>query len=146
MTDNYSAVETAVYNILVALTTYFPAGSGTVTYGDYSPLDAGRDRCAVITPGGFVRERGTMSSNLMIWTINVDIFQRYVNSANTYSAFKTMRAAIIDAFADTVGVADVVIEDVKADENPAMITKQGTNTITHLVQSIQIVCQQYVEV
>lgn len=147
MSDNYTICELAVKNIVAGLTTYFETGS--VTLGDFSPLDGGFDRVAVLSPGGFTSERGTMSSNLRGWTINIDIFQRFEGSADTYTTFKAMRAAIIDAL-DTArnlpAVGDVADVNVSARSEPSMVSKQGTNTLTHLVQALQVTIKQYVEV
>ena len=142
MTDNYSVIETAIQAVLVALTTIFTTGN--VTLGDYAPLDGGNDRVAVITPGAFSRERGTMTSNLYTWNFNIDIFQRYINSANTYTAFKVMRAAVINAFAGQLGIADVTVEGIAANGDPTMAIKTGTNIPTHMVQVLTITIQEFV--
>jgi hypothetical protein len=89
---SYASTEERIQTLLQGLTSVF-ATTAQVTRGDWRPLDTGIATLAVLYPGEF-REAGmTRHSSSFHWTINLEFFLRFSNTA--YTDFGSKRDAIL---------------------------------------------------
>lgn len=148
MTDPYSDCEMAIAKRIASLTDIFKAGS--VSQGNYTVIEKGYESACVITPGSFQSEKESDGSLWKIWQISVDVFQR--NSSDAWAKFRQMRSAVITEIESHpslmldggVQVAGVMGVSVVSGDLPSYVEKEGTNTSTHIVQTLAVQVRQLV--
>jgi hypothetical protein len=89
---SYGTTEARVQSLLQGLTSVFTQAAH-VTRGDWLVLDSGADAVAVLFPGEFSEGAMVREASSFQWTVNIDLFVRFTNTA--WSDFTTKRDAIL---------------------------------------------------
>jgi len=94
--SGYAGIEAAAQGLLQALSEFEDAD---VTRGDYRVLDRASPPYAVLLPGPFVvEESGDWGQKTVLWTMYVEVFERYLDNGTSEVSLEATRQAVIDCF------------------------------------------------
>jgi len=92
---SYATIEAAVQTLLQALDNF---ASADVTRGDWRVLDSGGAPYAVLYPGPFAAAvGGDWGQHVIDWTVNCEVFERYLDNGTSETSLEATRQAVIDA-------------------------------------------------
>lgn len=99
-----------------------------VTEGDYSVLDRGYDKSAVLIPGAFGRHELAEMTREYPWAIVVDLFARFAENDLAYSTIGTLMDSVINKVEGARALSqDYVIDGIETESDVEGVYNQAGN-------------------
>ena len=99
-----------------------------VTEGDYSVLDRGYDKSAVLIPGSFGRHELAEMTREYPWAIVADLFVRFSENDAAYSTIGTLMDSVINKVQGARSLSqDYVIDGIETESDVEGVYNQSGN-------------------